>query len=385
MYRITCVVGTRPEAIKMAPLILTLKKDKRFAVTVLATGQHTEMFHQALSHFGIAADVDLNIMRDRQTLDHITSAVLTGVGGFLDESPQDMLLVHGDTSTTLAAALAGFYRHIPVGHVEAGLRSHDMSLPFPEEANRVLTDQLATLFFAPTRGDAENLKREGLSRTGKKLTSRIHVTGNTVIDALFWTLKNLKNRPEPEALQDIPEDAPLILMTAHRRESWGEPLHRICGAVADLLRERPEIHILIPLHKNPTVREAIRRDLGAFAEGTPPQVIFTEPLNYPDFVSVMDRSLFILSDSGGIQEEASALKKPVLILRTLSERPDAVTQGTGVLVGTDPERILSEARRLLDNAAYRQSFASRESAPFGDGTASVKIRDIIAQYLEAGA
>ncbi len=387
MYRIACVVGTRPEAIKMAPLILTLKKDKRFAVTVLATGQHTEMLHQALSHFGIAADVDLNIMRDRQTLDHITSAVLTGVGGFLDESPQDMLLVHGDTSTTVAAALAGFYRHIPVGHVEAGLRSHDMSLPFPEEANRVLTDQLATLFFAPTRGDAENLKREGLSQTGKKLshTSRIHVTGNTVIDALFWTLKNLKNRPEPEALQDIPEDAPLILMTAHRRESWGEPLHRICGAVADLLRERPEIHILIPLHKNPTVREAIRRDLGAFAEGTPPQVIFTEPLNYPDFVSVMDRSLFILSDSGGIQEEASALKKPVLILRTLSERPDAVTQGTGVLVGTDPERILSEARRLLDNAAYRQSFASRESAPFGDGTASVKIRDIIAQYLEAGA
>ncbi|MCR5347715.1 MAG: UDP-N-acetylglucosamine 2-epimerase (non-hydrolyzing) [Fretibacterium sp.] len=376
MYRVACVVGTRPEAIKMAPLILALREDARFAVTVLATGQHTDMLRQALAHFGITADVNLNIMRDRQTLDHITSAVLTGVGGFLDGSPQDMILVHGDTSTTFAAALAGFYRHIPVGHVEAGLRSRNMSLPFPEEANRVLTDRLASLFFAPTEGDAENLRREGVPG------SAVRVTGNTVIDALFWTLRNLKGTPE--ALQDVPGTAPLILMTAHRRESWGEPLHRICGAAAELLRERPEIRFLIPLHKNPTVREAIRQDLGAFAGGASPRVIFTEPLDYPDFVSAMNRSLFILSDSGGIQEEASALRKPVLILRTLSERPDAVTQGTGVLVGTDPEKILREARRLLDDAEYRENFARRAGSPFGDGTASVKILETMARYLEDG-
>ena len=371
-HRIVCVVGTRPEAIKMAPLIRALREDGRFSLTVLATGQHTDMLRQALSHFGIAPDTDLNVMRERQSLDHITSAVLTGVGGFLDGQEQDMVLVHGDTSTTFAAALAAFYRHIPVGHVEAGLRSHDMSLPFPEEANRVLTDRLASLFFAPTEGDAENLKNEGVN------PRRVHVTGNTVIDALFWTLSRLE---EPEALKAIPPDAPLVLMTAHRRESWGEPLERICGAVAELLRERPDLHVLIPLHKNPAVRDVIKRDLGAFSEGPGARVLFTEPLDYPDFVSAMNRSLFILSDSGGIQEEASALRKPVLILRTLSERPEAVTRGTGVLVGTDSGKIAREARRLLDDGKYRASFA-RKGTPFGDGTASARIRDIIAEYLE---
>ena len=375
MYRIVCAVGTRPEAIKMAPLIRALREDEkgRFAVMVLSTGQHQSMLHQALERFEIEADVDLNIMRDRQTLDHITSAVLVGVGEFLDEHPQDMLLVHGDTSTTLAAALAGFYRHIPVGHVEAGLRSHDMSLPFPEEANRVLADRLASLFFAPTEGDAENLRREGAA------PDRVHVTGNTVIDALFWTLeRHSEPRTAPEASPQ--SEGPLILMTAHRRESWGAPLERICGAVAELLRERPELRFLIPLHKNPTVRDAIRRDLGAFASRPSSQVIFTEPLDYPDFVAAMNRSALILTDSGGIQEEASALRKPVLILRTLSERPEAVTLGTGVLVGTDPGTILREVRRVLDDAEYRRSFAMK-GTPFGDGKASLRIRDIIGRYL----
>ncbi|MBQ9565715.1 MAG: UDP-N-acetylglucosamine 2-epimerase (non-hydrolyzing) [Synergistaceae bacterium] len=379
--KLTCVVGTRPEAIKMAPLIRVLREDRRFAVTVLATGQHTDMLRQALAHFGIEADENLNVMRDRQSLDHIASAVLTGVGGFLDENPQDMILVHGDTSTTFFSALAGFYRHIPVGHVEAGLRSHDMNLPFPEEANRVLTDRLAALFFAPTEGDAENLRREGVEER------RVLVTGNTVIDALFWTLERRAGVSEAFTAIEraLPADAPIILMTAHRRESWGEPLTRICGAVEDLLRERPALRFLIPLHKNPTVREVIRRDLGAFAEGPEPRVLFTEPLDYPDFVAAMNRCLFILSDSGGIQEEASALRKPVLIMRTISERPEAVTRGTGVLVGTDREGILREARRLLDDAEYRASFAHRGDSPFGDGTASVKIRDGIAKYLEDGA
>ena len=369
--KIVCVVGTRPEAIKMAPLVRLLREDGRFSVTLLASGQHAEMLDQALAHFGLVANVNLNVMRDRQSLDHVTASVLTGAGKFLDENPQDMILIHGDTTTALAASLAGFYRRIPVGHVEAGLRSHDMSLPFPEEANRVLADRLSSLYFAPTEGDAENLRREGAAE------ERIHVTGNTVIDALFWTLKNIGDRRGLES--DIPEGVPLILMTAHRRESWGEPLARVCRAVTGLLRERPEVRILIPLHRNPAVREAIRRDLGPF-----PQVSLTEPLGYPDFVAAMNRSLFILSDSGGIQEEASALRKPVLILRTLSERPEAVTLGTGVLVGTDPDKILGEARRLLDDAAYRESFSNR-GTPFGDGRACERIAGIIGRYLEGAA
>ncbi|RRD64760.1 non-hydrolyzing UDP-N-acetylglucosamine 2-epimerase [Fretibacterium sp. OH1220_COT-178] len=367
MRRVTCVVGTRPEAIKMAPLIRLLREDGRFAVTVLASGQHTDMLQQALAHFCIDADVNLNVMRERQTLDHVTSAVLLGVGAFLDRAPQDMLLVHGDTTTTLGAALAGFYRGVPVGHVEAGLRSHNMALPFPEEANRVLTDRLASLHFAPTPRDAENLRREGASE------ARIFVTGNTVIDALYWTLENLA---PAEILRDVPEDVPLVLMTAHRRESWGTPLVSICEGVAALLREHPEVRVLVPLHKNPAVRDVIRRELGAS-----PQVILTEPLSYPDFVSVMNRSLFIVSDSGGIQEEASALRKPVLILREVSERPEAIFEGTGVLVGTRPDAILRESLRLLEDPAYRAVFSER-GMPFGDGRASSKIRDVVLEYLD---
>ena len=350
----------------MAPLIRLLKGDGRFAVTVLASGQHTDMLHQALSTFRIAADVDLNVMRERQTLDHVTSAVLQGVGTFLDGAPQDLLLVHGDTTTTFSAALAGFYRGIPVGHVEAGLRSHNIALPFPEEANRVLTDRLAALFFAPTRGDAENLRREGVPE------DRVFVTGNTVIDALYWTRDNLS---QAEILRGIPEGAPLVLMTAHRRESWGEPLIRICGGMRALLEAHPEVRVLAPLHKNPTVREVIRRELGGF-----PQVTLTEPLSYPEFVSAMNRSLFIVSDSGGVQEEASALKKPVLILRDLSERPEAISLGTGVLVGTNPEVILRESLRLLEDPDYREGFSKR-GMPFGDGRASERIRDVVLDFL----
>ena len=352
----------------MAPVIRVLRENGNFDVTVLATGQHTDMLVQALSHFCIKADVNLNIMRRRQSLDHITSSVLTGVGSFLDGAPQDMILVHGDTSTTLAAALAAFYRHIPIGHVEAGLRSHNMAIPFPEEANRVLVDRLASLFFAPTPGDAENLRREGVSE------ERIFVTGNTVIDALLWTLGNLGRA---EVLDGVPEDGPLVLMTAHRRESWGEPLARICRGVAALVEAHPEVRVLVPLHKNPAVREVVRRELGGFS-----RVLLTEPLSYPDFVSVMNRSLFILTDSGGIQEEATALRKPVLIMRTLSERPEAVTLGTGVLVGTERETILRESLRLLDDAAYRRSFSDR-GMPFGDGTASPRIRDVIGRFFNS--
>ncbi|NLL36093.1 MAG: UDP-N-acetylglucosamine 2-epimerase (non-hydrolyzing), partial [Fretibacterium sp.] len=252
MYKVTCVIGTRPEAIKMAPLLRLMKSDERFSLTILSTGQHTDMLRQALHHFGIDADVKLNVMRERQSLEYLTSAVLQGVSNFLQKDPQDMLLVHGDTTTTFGAALAGFYRGVPIGHVEAGLRSHNMKLPFPEEANRVLTDRLSSLFFAPTPWAAENLLREGTD------SSQVFVTGNTVIDALFWTLRHLT---PSEILKEIPEEAPLILMTAHRRESWGAPLTRICGAIKEIIERHPEVRILLSLHKNPVVRETIFQEL----------------------------------------------------------------------------------------------------------------------------
>lgn len=370
MKNITCVTGTRPEAIKMAPVILELKKNPDFKVTTLATGQHTDMLRQALKDFGITPDVDLNIMKQAQTLDYITSSVLQGVGKFLDENPQDMILVHGDTSTTFAAALAGFYRHVPVGHVEAGLRSHNLALPFPEEANRILTDGIADLFFAPTEGDAENLRSEGKSKN-------IFITGNTVIDALYNILERSKAKSEPEYMQKI-NDRPMILMTAHRRESWGKTLEGICAAVADVIRNSNDVIFLIPLHKNPVVRDVIKNSLKDFNEN----IIFTEPLNYPEFVYAMNKSIFILSDSGGVQEEASAINKPVLIMRTLSERPEAITHGTCILVGTERDNIRSEALKILNEPEYLKTIIAKNKMPFGNGTASKKIHEAVKEFLK---
>jgi UDP-N-acetylglucosamine 2-epimerase (non-hydrolysing) len=356
----------------MAPVVSALKKDPGFDVRILASGQHADMLVQALAHFGVEPDVNLGVMRSAQTLDHITSAVLEGVGAFLDANPQDALLVHGDTTTTLASALAGFYRKIPVGHVEAGLRSHDLSRPFPEEANRVLTDRISAFFFAPTEGAAENLRAEGAD------ASRVFVTGNTVIDALFWTLR--RGEANAERANDplgIPPGAPMALLTVHRRESWGAPTENICAAVRRVLEKHPDLWVLAPLHKNPAVREVVRDAfLGC------PRVVFTEPLDYPDFVAAMNRSLFIWSDSGGVQEEASALKKPVLILREVSERPEAVSEGTGLLVGTDRDRIERESLRLVEDEPYRASFAARTCNPFGDGRAAERIASLLKGCLD---
>ena len=363
---IVCVVGTRPEAIKMSPLIHELRGDPDFSVTILATGQHTDMLTQALSDFGLNPDVNLNIMREKQTLDHITASVLRGVGEFLDANSQDMILVHGDTSTTFAATLAAFYRHIPVGHVEAGLRSHDLNLPFPEEANRVLTDRLASIYFAPTAGDADNLLSEGVT------SERIHITGNTVIDALYWILEH-----SGDSSLKLPDGRPIVLMTAHRRESWGQPLEEICGAVSDVISECPEVLFVIPLHKNPTVRDVIRASLKDYDSN----IIFTEPLGYSEFVRVMNRSEYILSDSGGIQEEASAIDKPVLIMRTLSERPEAIEHGTGLLVGTDRGTIMREAISLLRDPERKDEILSRNTKPFGNGKASDKIHQAIKKFF----
>ena len=368
MKNITCVAGTRPEAIKMAPVILELRNNPDFHVTTLATGQHTDMLQQALRDFGIIPDVDMNIMKEKQSLDYITSSVLEGVGKFLDTFKQDMILVHGDTSTTFAAALAGFYRKIPVGHVEAGLRSNDLYLPFPEEANRVLTDSIASLYFAPTEGDKNNLLREGIS------SEKIFVTGNTVIDALYTILDRAKS---PLSDREVDNDRPMILMTAHRRESWGETLKGICAAVADIIKIRNDVVFLIPLHKNPIVRNVIKDCLKDFSEN----VIFTEPLNYPDFVNAMNKSVFILSDSGGVQEEASALNKPVLIMRTLSERPEAITHGTCILVGTERKNIFEESIKILNDPEYLKKIIAKNTMPFGNGTASKKIHEAIKNYF----
>ena len=369
--KIICIAGTRPEAIKMSPVIKRLKQENIFNVTVLATGQHTDMLRQAFADFWITADYDLNIMRQAQSLDYILSSVLNGVGKFLDDNGADLVLVHGDTSTTFAAALASFYRNIPVGHVEAGLRSNNIKLPFPEEANRVLTDRIADLFFAPTEIDAENLKREGIS------DNKIFITGNTVIDALYEILKRENNSLNYLSDYDF-EKSPLILMTAHRRESWGEKLKGICAAVNDILDARPDVKFLIPLHKNPVVREVIKSELASKSAN----IIFTEPLNYPDFVHAMNKSFFILSDSGGVQEEASAINKPVLIMRELSERPEAITHGTCILTGTDRNKIRDTALKLLNNPAELDNILSKNTMPFGNGKSSEKICAVIKNFWE---
>ena len=363
--KIACIVGTRPEAIKMSPVIQELRRDESFEVTILATGQHTDMLKQALADFDLTPDFNLNIMRERQSLDYIMSSVLTGAGNFLDEHFQNMILVHGDTSTTFAAALAGFYRNIPVGHVEAGLRSNNIKLPFPEEANRVLTDRIADLYFAPTKGDYENLLRESVK------PEKIFITGNTAIDAILKILKAGK-----KTSFEIP-DTPFILMTAHRRESWGDVLKNICAAVLDIINARPDVKFLIPLHKNPAVRDVIKSIL----ENRRGNIIFTEPLNYNDFVHAMNKSVFILSDSGGIQEEASAINKPVLIMRNLSERPEAIEHGTCILTGTERIKIRENALKLLNNPDEIKKLAAKNKMPFGDGTASEKIHEVIKNFL----
>ncbi len=368
---IVCAVGTRPEAIKMAPVVIALRDRGYFDVKILATGQHSTMLDRALSYFGLTADINLSIMKDRQSLDHITSSVLTGAGEYFDRISPAAVLVHGDTTTTFSCALAGFYRKIPIGHVEAGLRSGNMDLPFPEEMNRVLTDRITTWAFAPTKLAAENLLKEGTP------ASMIHITGNTVIDALLYTVRNAE-RPSCTELSGLPEDAPFLLVTAHRRESWGIPLEGICTALSDLHEAYPEIWMVIPMHRNPSVRETIKKHLDGKA-----RVILCDPLDYPDFVWAMNASKFILSDSGGVQEEASAIKKPVLILRDITERPEALSSGSGVLVGVDKDAIFSKASELLGSSeAIRKIEENCASQAFGDGTAAFKIADALRDYFE---
>lgn len=366
-----CVFGTRPEAIKMAPLALMLAKDERFNAKVCVTGQHREMLDQVLELFDLVPDYDLNIMKPGQDLTDVTSAILQGLRDVLSEFKPDIVLVHGDTATTFAATLAAYYQQIPVGHIEAGLRTGNLYSPWPEEANRKLTGALARLHFAPTEASGTNLQKEGVG------AGSIHITGNTVIDALLEVVSKLDRDNELQSrlasqFSFLEPEQRLILVTGHRRESFGGGFERICQALADTARKHPDVQIVYPVHLNPNVREPVNRLLKGVDN-----IHLIEPLDYLPFVYLMNRSSIILTDSGGIQEEAPSLAKPVLVMRDTTERPEAIEAGTVKLVGTNPQVITNELNTLLtDEAAYRaMAFAHN---PYGDGKACDRIIDVLA-------
>jgi len=357
---IMCVVGTRPEAVKMAPVILALQREPGAEVHVLATAQHRQMLDQVLNFFGIAADSDLDVMRSNQTLPELTARLLMGADEVLQRVRPHVVLVQGDTTTVMTVALAAFYRRIDVGHVEAGLRTHDLSNPFPEEANRAIAGRLARWHFAPTQSARQNLLRENIA------DEAITVTGNTVIDALLATAER-----DVDPGLDLPSDRRLILVTSHRRENFGAPIQRICSAVKEIAQRNRDVHIVYPVHPNPNVKDVAYATLAGLEN-----VQLCAPLDYAPFVSVMRRAHLVLSDSGGVQEEAPALGKPVLVLREETERPEAVSEGVVKLVGTQQQRIVDETQLLLDDKAVYETMA-RGVSPYGDGLAARRIVDVL--------
>lgn len=365
MKTILSVFGTRPEAIKMAPVLRALGREANLRSLVCVTAQHREMLDQVLGLFGIVPDHDMDLMREGQSLTEITTAALTRLEPYLAEVKPDFLLVQGDTTTTMAASLAAFYRKIPVGHVEAGLRTHDNLYPYPEEVNRRITTVIASRHFAPTRRARENLLREGAAESG------IVVTGNTVIDALLEV-----TAIKPPRLPELPlRGKRIVLLTAHRRENFGAPLQEIFEAARDLVAKYPDVDVVYPVHPNPNVAAPAREALGAVAG-----VHLIPPLEYKAFCDLMAASYLILTDSGGIQEEAPSLKKPVLVLRDETERPEAVEAGVVRLVGPHRDRILTEARRLLDDPKAYAAMATGAN-PYGDGKASERIVAMLRQAL----
>jgi len=369
-----CVFGTRPEAIKMAPLALQLAADNRFDAKVCVTGQHREMLDQVLELFELKPDYDLNIMKPGQDLTDVTAGILTGLKSVLAEFKPDIVLVHGDTATTFAASLAAYYQQIAVAHVEAGLRTGNIYSPWPEEGNRKLTGALATLHFAPTATSKQNLLKEGVPE------SAISVTGNTVIDALLDVVNKLEtNEALKQQFSDqfsfLHSDKKLILVTGHRRESFGGGFERICQALVDTARAHPDVEVLYPVHLNPNVREPVNRLLQGINN-----VHLIEPLDYLPFVYLMNRAHIILTDSGGIQEEAPSLGKPVLVMRDTTERPEAVDAGTVKLVGTEIGAICDNLNALLTNEEAYIAM-SRAHNPYGDGRACKHIREsLLAWY-----
>jgi len=361
------VMGTRPEAVKMAPVVQALRAHGAFAVKVALTAQHREMLDQVMRQFELTADVDLDIMRPRQTLAQITTRALEGLQQAYDEIKPDIVLAQGDTTTVFAAALAAYYARIPFGHVEAGLRTGNKYSPYPEEMNRRLAGVLADLHFAPTEAARDNLRAENVP------AAQIFVTGNTVIDALLWAAEHSMLSPDYAWVDEL--TGPLVLVTAHRRENWGEPLRQACLGMRDLLERVPDAILVYAVHRNPVVRETAEAILGNH-----PRVRLIEPPDYFDFVQIMKRARLIFTDSGGIQEEAPSLGVPVLVLRDTTERPEAVTAGVAKLIGPDRDRIAKEgARLLLDPQAH--AAMARAANPYGDGKAAGRIADILAQYL----
>lgn len=363
---IVTVFGTRPEAIKMAPLCRALReRSSEFSSTIIVTAQHRSMLDQVLSHFRLRADVDLNIMQANQSLDHIATSVLSRLGPALDRIRPDLVLVHGDTTTTFAAALSAFYRKIPVGHVEAGLRSYDYENPFPEESNRVLADHLCTLHFAPTAAARKNLLRERIPARG------IFVTGNTVIDALRWSLKH-----QPGALPVRRLRASrLILLTAHRRENHGEPLVQVFRGLRRVVEAHPDTVLVYPVHLSPHVQAPAHSILGRH-----PRIHLIPPVDYAQMATLLKAATLVVTDSGGLQEEAPALGKPVLVLRKVTERPEAVRAGTARVIGVEEGRVFRSVSRLLsDPAAYRRM--AQAVNPYGDGHAVPRIVDAIRYHF----
>ena len=362
--KILIIFGTRPEAIKMAPLVLRLRQS--LEVKVCVTGQHREMLDQVLSLFQIVPDYDLNLMKPNQNLANLTAEVLNGVTQILQKRKFDWVLVQGDTTSTMAGAMAAFYQKVRVGHVEAGLRTYNLNSPFPEELNRQVTSKMAQLHFAPTAESKQNLLKEGFSE------NNISITGNTVIDALHWVLEH--STPLDLALPIDLQQSRMILVTGHRRENFGEGFQQICEALQTIALQQPDVQIVYPVHLNPNVLEPVNRILSNL-----PNIHLLEPLEYPQFVHLMNQSALILTDSGGVQEEAPSLGKPVLVMRDTTERPEGVQAGTVKLVGANQRTIVDETIRLLnDSEAYRKmAFAHN---PYGDGTASNKIMDALMSF-----
>lgn len=380
MKKIMLVFGTRPEAIKMAPLVKEFQKHpEEFETIVCVTGQHRQMLDQVLEIFDIKPDYDLNIMKQGQDLYDVTARVLTGMRDVLAESKPDVVLVHGDTTTSTAAALAAFYQQISVGHVEAGLRTHNIYSPWPEEMNRQITGRIATYDFAPTPLSRDNLLAEGVDDV------KITVTGNTVIDALYWVVDKIKSSSELQAdlsaellkagydVNRLNNGRKLVLITGHRRENFGEGFISMCRAIKALTQKYPDVDFVYPMHLNPNVRKPIHEVFGEDLSGLG-NMFFIEPLEYLSFVFLMEKSSIVLTDSGGIQEEAPGLGKPVLVMRDTTERPEALSAGTVRLVGTDYDKIVSEVSSLLDDEKHYEEM-SKAVNPYGDGLACRRIVD----------
>ena len=371
--RVMVVYGTRPEAIKLAPVIRAIAASPRLRRVVTLTGQHQAIVEQVNSMFGIRPDHDLDVIRPGQSLHGLTARVLERLSPVLQRERPDAVVVQGDTTSAFAGALTAFYEHVPVVHVEAGLRTGDLCSPFPEEANRRLTGQIATLHLAPTPVSERNLLRDGIP------SRRVLVTGNTVIDALMWTVQQHVPYGDP-ALEAVDStDAPVLLVTTHRRELWGQRMRDVASAVARLARTHPDLLVVLPLHPNPVVREALRPTLHGLDN-----VKLVEPMGYGAFARLLQRSTIVLTDSGGVQEEAPSLGKPVLVMRDTTERPEAVSAGTARLVGTDPERVYSEVDELLTCPQAYKTMANAVN-PYGDGRAAPRTVEAIEHMFGLGS